>query len=122
MGVSKPKELNFAFAGTLTLRFHGKTLTFPDFRLGQRLHGQLRVELGRKALGVSCAVCTEFEMASELVPHSLVSEQLKLGSSAKQRHCYGMMRPSWLYSIERARASRAARCRVADRAGPSQSE
>lgn len=33
--VSTPNELNFAFRGTLTLTFNGKTLTFPDFRLGQ---------------------------------------------------------------------------------------
>merc|ERR1711988_55392 len=38
--VSKPKELNFAFAGTLTLTFQGQTLTFPDFRLGQGQRGQ----------------------------------------------------------------------------------
>jgi len=30
-----PKELNFAFRGTLTLAFDGHTATFPDFRLGK---------------------------------------------------------------------------------------
>jgi len=31
----KPDRLNFAITGTLTLSFRGKSLTFPDFRLGQ---------------------------------------------------------------------------------------
>merc|ERR1711918_241421 len=109
--VSKPEALNFAFAGTLTLTFGGRTHTFPDFRLGQgqtwrhwlkrnnwwigsaacsnwngewvavyiaggcphsvprqrrqRLQGGIRVELGRKALGVRWAVCAEFDTGSE---------------------------------------------------------
>jgi len=57
--VSKPKELNFAFAGTLTLRFHGKTLTFPDFRLGQ---GQKWVGwVKRKNWWIGSAACESMD-------------------------------------------------------------